>query len=283
MRDRPLLVDDVQEAARHLSPLGQSVVEDACQSVRAVGRAFATARGWTVVDYSDFARWVESLPLQTGVTLDPLFRASVRNVHQLRISRILYDDAWRIELRDRNGLNELGPGAEVTLIDDVAVTGSTLQMAHALIEERGAFVRRIALCGATTQARTRLESHLSGLEWLQYTEGGHGAIHLRDACPYLPFSGRPSASHAPIVVETGQVPVRLPSIIIKEGLWAHVFSDYRVLAATIRARSEVSVKLSDSLGREATVADLQLLGEGIALPAYPRHQVTASTTLSSLN
>lgn len=286
MRDTPVIIDDVRAASRQLTPLGTTVTAGSCEDVRAAILGFAASKGWLVVDHTHFADWTHSLIGATGSwrLLDPLLEAPVRSgtVRAMRVSRVLHGADWVIEPTGLDPLVDLVPGLEIGLVDDAASSGSTLIRACGMVEAVGAVVTRVALCTASTPAREALREHRPQLQWHQFVSGAHRTIHLRDACPYLPHSGRPTASQPRIETSMGTIVIRMPSVAIKSGLWTSVFSDYRVLAATLRARSQVTAMFSAAVGREATVADLPLLGANVALPAYPRHEVAASTTLSSL-
>ena len=168
------------------------------------------------------------------------------------------------------------------MLEDAVASGATLKQVCALLAVRQVVVKRIVVCASTSPARRAIAESIPGVEWLQFMPHGSAAIHLRDACPYLPFSGRPSAAHTPVSTANGPVAIRIPSVTIDRAMWGEAFSDYRVLAATIHARSEISVRFSAALGREAIVSDLPMLGRDIALPAYPGHELTASTPLASI-
>ena len=282
-RDTPLIIDDVASACGHLTPLGASIIRPACETVRSAVREFAGSRGWTVVAHEAFSRWLQPMigAEACALSLDPLLPGAVVGIRPVRVSRVLRDAEWSIEFADDRAVTEL-PHDPVCLIDDAVASGSTLKRACAMVHENGGSVSRVLVLASTSFGRSAILDSFPGVEWLQHASNGRFTIHLRDACPYAPFSGRPHANHPPVATACGDIPVRIPSITIKQSLWGQVFSDYRVLAAAVRARSEVSARLSGELGREATVADLPLLGADVALPAYPRHRLSADTSLASI-
>lgn len=285
MSDRMACIDDVEAACAHLSPLGRRVVQDGALAVRSAIISVVRERGWRVVNYGTFRAWCRDKEndFKTWVALDPMF-AGTENPHivPLRLSRVLHGDVWRIEEQEgfAHGLT-IGKG--VVLVDDVAASGMTIRHAVVMLRERSIAVEEIVLCAATSVARKHLASECPGIKLTCcFEDEGLAAIHLRDACPYLPFSGRPSKQHPDVETSNGRVPIRIPSTTIRQGLWPHVFGDYRALVATVNARSRVAALLSHELGRDATVGDLRLLGRDIPLPAYPRHKVAEATLLSSL-
>ena len=284
MNDIPTIIDDVDAASASLSELGRSVVTPAADVVRSAIRDYAIRSGWNLVEHAKFADWIENrAPAEIPwLTLDPLIDTGrPPRAMPWRVSRVLHGDEWRVTIREGSAKALLKPGP-LGLIDDAASSGSTLIHITELVERVGGVIVQVMLCAASAHARAAIEGRLPRITVEQFVPGGRRTIHLRDACPYLPFSGRPSSEHPAIAVPSGHVEILIPSITRKAGLWAAIFGDHRVLAATIQARSEVPVRFGDVLGRQATVSDIPMLGASIALPAYPRHVVAADTRLVDL-
>jgi hypothetical protein len=279
-------MDDVGAASRWLSEMGLWVVAPAAQRVRAAMCDVATGYGWKIQDYDAFARWaLERVRAseRPWIVVDPLLDTSaMMNAHRVRLSRVLHGKEWKIELVEAAGQYSTLPSTSIGMLDDAAATGSTIMHMANVLKEQGATLAAVALCCISRSAHAALNGAHPSIEHSYFLQEGRTAIHLRDACAFLPFSGRPSASHPPISTAAGDIVVRFPSVTQKRGPWQHLFSDYRVLAATAYARSEVTNRFMSALGRKPTVADIPLLGSNIPLPAYPRQTVNAETQLTEI-
>ena len=284
--DRPAIIDDVRSASAHLSALGLEVVFPAAASVRRAVLQVARARGWGVIDHSQFGAWVHDIADNRcqWLVLDPLIAVqdSAPYAQVFRLSRVLHASEWRLELPSDQTFPASLLGRSVGFVDDAVASGSTIRRAISMAREAGAVPTRVVVACATSVGRAAVASEGEPVAIQEYTNGGHVAVHLRDACPFLPFGGRPSAAQPAIDTPNGKVNIRLPSLTRHRGLWASLFSDHRVLAASVSARAEVTNRLSEHLNREAKVGDLPLLGPDVALPAYPRHSVTTTTALREL-
>jgi hypothetical protein len=285
-RPRPHLIDDFQAACQHLSPLGLATVGAAGLEVRQVLLSVVAAHGIRVTEHGHFTDWVKSVKslAPVWITLDPLLSMppSAERFIPLRVSRFRHGSDWRVGSPNEPLVVESKDGVNVGLLDDAAATGDTLRAANRELVKLRHSVSHVVVCSSTTQAKAAVLEQTPHAEWHECVSGNYATIHLRDVCAYMPFSGRPIAERSHIATPTGVVTIRVPSIAMKTGLWAHLFRDYRLLAATVQARSQVATALSRELGRDAIVADLPLLGSNVPLPAFPRQEVTANTTLISL-
>jgi len=285
----PLLVDDVAASFEHLSPLGEHVLVEAALAVRKAVIGFASSSGWLNLDYRRFTTWARPLVSSDlhWLVLDPLF-AIVHpcGMQRLRVHRVRTGKDWRIDIVNRDALDDAPPGEPLGLIDDTAFSGSTLVELGHMIRRSGRSIARVVLCSSTDYARAAFNSHWTKTTWFQCVAGPHRTIHLRDACPCLPFSGRPYASQPIIPTPEGPVPIRLPIVGREHGLWQYAFADpavrRAVRRAVLRARSSVIERLSAALRTEATIADLSLLGSSVSLPDSPTAAVTPATTLASI-
>jgi len=281
--DRPAIIDDVRSASAHLTELGREVVTAAAESVRSAVLEAAVGRGWAVIDHAEFAAWVDDIADSRchWLVLDPLIDVNdlAPYAESFRLSRVLHGTEWRVELPSERAFPVTLIGKPVGFVDDAAASGNTLCRAISLAIEAGAVPTQVAVACATSHGRATITKAARALALHEFASDGHIAVHLRDACPFLPFGGRPSAAHPAVDTPNGSVRIRLPSLTRHRGLWASLFADYRVLAASVSARADVAGRLSRHCDREASVGDLPLLGPDVALPAYPRHSVTPATLL----
>jgi hypothetical protein len=281
------IIDDIEDSSRFLSELGKEVLTDSANAFRRTVREAAAAKGFVVADHTKFSDWVDDLADSscTWLILDPLIDVESLAPYAVaaRVSRVVIEGGWQVEAANPSAIEEVARGKAVGVIDDATASGATIAFLGDMVQKAGGTLAHMAFCCATVQARAGLKEKFSSAQWHQFVDGGQVVVHMRDAFPYWPFSGRASAAHPPIITPAGPVHVRFPSLTRKAGPWAMLFEDYRVLAAFAYARSEATARFSKALGRDATVADLPLLGAHSSLPAYPRHQVAADTLLSSIN
>ena len=282
-QDYPVLIDDIAVAAERLSPLGRNTVGNAALNVREVILQRAERLGWRVVNHGDFASWIarSAEPDCHWVVCDPLLEASsLSAATTFRLTRVYHATGWEVEPQTQVDATRW-PTVNLGIIDDVANTGKTFRFLAGRLADANANIQRLLLCCATSRALSVL-AEFPDVELGLFVEGSHRAIHLRDACPYLPFAGRPSALHRAVQTPAGPVQVRMPSLTRKSGLWAALLSEYDVLSACVRARSESAARISEAIGRPARVADLVLVGPQATLPAYSYQQVTADTLLTEI-
>jgi hypothetical protein len=277
-----VVIDDVAASGRFLSDLGRAVVGPAVEAVRTAALVAARCRGWHITEHDEFAGWVnnQAPDVDTSIVLDPLLELGERKSRSVRVSRVLQGEHWQI-VADFEGLQTIGARV-VSLVDDASASGATLAYTVRAVQRLGLHVSTIAVCSASAAARNMVAGVSPQVDWHQFVEEAASTIHLRDACPYLPFSGRPHSGLPVLETSNGPIAVRVPSLVRKTGMWPQLFADFRVLAASLYARSEVVGRLSMTLGRPATVADLPALGRDVPLPAFPRHQLSAATELASI-
>jgi hypothetical protein len=281
------IIDDIESSSRFLSELGKDVLIPSAQAFRQTIREAAAAKNFTIANHSKYSDWVDDLADSRcmWLILDPLIDIESLAPYAVaaRVSRVVIEGGWQVEAANPAAIEEVARGKSVGVIDDATASGATIAFLGDLVQRAGGTLAHMAFCCATAQARSGLMEKFPSTQWHQFVEGGQVVVHMRDAFPYWPFSGRASAAHPPIQTAAGPVHIRFPSLTRKSGPWAILFEDYRVLAAFAYARSEATARFSKALGRDATVADLPLLGTHVSLPAYPRHQVAADTLLSSIN
>jgi hypothetical protein len=283
----PVIVDDLSVCLDNLSPLGKGVVSPSANAIRFAILQFASEQGWLVIDYAAFARWAieTSQGGSKWFILDPLMAQSTGQDGRLgryRVSRVGVGPSAVVQGTPTSTSNFQSLTGPVGILDDVAASGATIRYVADLIEKNGSAVAEVAVCTASEAARIAIGSRLPGATLHQYAAGPRRAIHMRDACPYVPFAGRRMTDGATVETARGIADVKAPSNAIKAGLWELVYRDYRVLQSVVAARGFVARLFDERLGREATVADVLALGENVAVPAYPRQTVAPETVLRSL-
>ena len=287
MDTRVAIIDDFEAACNRLTPLGRYIIGNACLPVREAVLSYARRTSVRIFSHCGFQAWAtELLQDRNWYSLDPFLAAAhhAGKFRSIRTSRVLMSGAWVV---DTSTISIGDDGVErgpISLIDDAAVSGNTLLEVIALLLDRGATsVERIALCAATKQAAMRIASELPTVKLENFNPGSYLSVHMRDACPYMPFSGRPSPAHEPVRTVVGTMGVRMPTMSLKgPGPWQPIFSDFTVLHSVIQARVRVNEDLSRHLGRPATVEDLTSLGADVVIPAYPRHVLRPDTELSAI-
>lgn len=72
-----VVIDDIHESLKAMSPLGRDCVGDAAEGLREAVLAYATRRGWFVLPYRLYAAWASECiknHLVTWIVLDPLLK-----------------------------------------------------------------------------------------------------------------------------------------------------------------------------------------------------------------
>jgi hypothetical protein len=282
-----VIIDDLEPSLSLLSETGKAVLAPPCRWIQNVVTAVAREKGWRVVQYDGFCAWArETLASDDQwFVLDPLLVSGGLNLgaaRQVRLRRVLQGNEWVVRGLDTSAFDDACTTASFALLDDVAVSGDTLEYAIEQVHRSGGQVAQIAVCVGSGVARKRIAAIAPHAEWIPFVRGDDIAIHLRDACPFIPYSGRPVSSRHPIITEHGPLEVRLPTVSLRVGPWRDIYGDFRVLNVVTQARLSIAHSLTESLGRAATVGDLGLLGELVCVPLYPHQDAESATALSDL-
>lgn len=268
-----LIIDDVTAALGAMTDLGRAVTSEAAECVRSSVLDFAIRRDWAVVPYGAYVSWVlESVAHSDTLwlTLDPLFPiSSNERIRGLRISRDFDLGATVVRPHYRFDGGSVptalqGVGPNIGVFDDAASSGGTLRRVTSLLSGVGLSVSAIRICAASRTARDVVRHIVPGAEWRALVLGDWKVIHLRDGCPYLPFSGRPS-SEVPLVGSSGrEIHVVTSPFEVRGNLWSVLALDSRICAAVAAARTDIARRLSFEIGRKADLRDLDLLGQDVA-------------------
>jgi hypothetical protein len=131
-------------------------------------------------------------------------------------------------------------------------------------------------------ARQSVERALPDVAIAEFMTGDWRAIHLRDGCAHLPFTGRPFGHPAILGTDASQVEVRMPTTSVLGSLWQVLRLDRRVGDAISTSRSMVASRLGQILGRPASTRDLSLLGPSCPALAEATQAISHETLLDQL-
>ena len=264
MHDRAcLVIDDVEAALATLTELGKTVLTEPSKQVRAAVLAYATRRGWLSVSHGSFMEWALSVLAQSEipwVVLDPLIPLGSLPVHAFghRVSRVHSNGQMHIAHRGAD-LSGRASSASVGILDDVASSGGTLAHVVESVVRSGGRVDRIALCASSRRAQDIFWAARRDL----FVPGDCRAIHLRDGCPHLAFSGRSTGESVLVGADSAKVELRMPTNLVLGNLWQVLAMDSPIAEAQKAARTDVIRNLRAAIGREPVIADLLLLGKNV--------------------
>lgn len=260
----PLIIDDVAAALTVMTDVGRAIAAAPSAIIREAVLSYAAKRGWPVIPYGAYAGWAEKMMIAIAgkwVILDPLFPIASypRDARRFRLSR--FDRAGRFNASGSE-LEEF-ERSTVAILDDAAASGSTLRYLTRLLAERRCRVNAFAVCASTRMARDAIRAGNAGVRWLEYATGDWSVTHLRDGCPYLPYTGRAVGSTGIWDPHSDSVEVRRPAHTVVGSPWHSLYVVGGIRMAIEAAQTNVVAALSAHSGREATVADLSLLGPAI--------------------
>lgn len=287
--DGNLIIDDVEQAMSRMSALGREISAQAVEAVRAAVLSFAQRRGWLVLPYALYADWATKILAEdqrSWVLLDPLLPVGIANarVTSIRVTRG-YDprpDFLAGHITPNNAVELVPTSGDVGIIDDAAASGRTLRHVAGLIQQAGGRLTRVAVCASSREARTTMSRTTSMMKWSEYYPGDWTIIHLRDGCPHLPFSGRPSGESRVGGTVGAGVEVRFPPTVAAGSLWQVLALDSSIRDAMRFARWTVATQLGESVGHPARVGDLATLGRDVPALIDTSMRVAADSELLSL-
>jgi len=275
---RAVLLDDTKHAMAHLSPLGRRLMTPIIGGLREELLAFANREKWTIIPYCRFVNWIHQfLPDgQLWFVVDKLFplkavpsQAVTLDVHRAYSARGADPLDASLTLEIEGPLEIIGHGTPITVLDDAAYTGSTVCSLLHMITQRGGVVKRVALCVARPKAVWECQRLGASVDCQHMAGSGQDILHLRDFFPWLPFSGRRIKRRRSAPVHSNGSPAldsRLAPTKFAHGAWLHLTGSREVLRLIDNAARLFVVAMDEHLGRSSRVADLALLGDGVALP-----------------
>ena len=287
-----LIIDDVVPALESMTELGRMMLTAPLERLRQRVLEYAVARNWSVVKHAAFAEWARELTRNAGLewlSLDPLLCEDDdrRQLRPLRLSRKFDGGATVLFGPMMSGLDNFeiiaravtGP---VGVVDDAMASGRTVRTAVRLLAAAGVAVTDVMVCASSRSARDAFRQSHPALRWKEFLVGDWSVLHLRDGCPLLPYTGRPTVDRLVLDADRMGLELRVPTTHILGHPWQVLCMNSGVREAATHALVEGIAEFCRRLGRVATVADLRLLGDHVSVPRTSSAPVSAETTLASL-
>jgi hypothetical protein len=283
--DQPVAIDDGGSALALMSQLGQKVMQPVVALVREAVMLYAARAGWKIVSHSTFVHWAARQIDKDylWLVLDPLIDPEGLPANALRLRLTRRPDAdWRFDDEVPPDVKSSFSGKQIGILDDAAASGDTLTFLADSIAHEGGELSDVILCVATDRARSAVSRVAPGAAWVQMYKTPATPIHIRDACPLLPYSGRRLSRLRAITVGQVQLLTAVPPVFFTGGLW-HRLSQDRAASSTLRlAWLKAAERYSDFLQRPALVSDIPALGAEIPVPLFFRTDADPTTELSDL-
>jgi hypothetical protein len=287
-----LVIDDVQASLSGLTELGREVAGASAEAIRNAVLDYAKRRNWFILRHQAYVEWATEIIRRrehTWLVLDPLFpvRGLGDRVRSVRLTR-QFDDNQAVVVRKYVLAGRAAPtdlsdiSGDVGVIDDATASGNTLRYTSRLVAQTGGRVVHILLAASSRCARESFGTAVRDVRWVEFVSGDWQIAHLRDGCPHLPHSGRPTAQPPILGVGGVTVDVRVPSSSVVGNLWQVLYLDTTIRDAVTTARSEIARQFSAVLGRAACVRDLSMLGQFVPALVKQGETVTGDVTLESL-
>lgn len=280
------VIDDLSASMSQLSAYGREVLESPMMRVRLAIENAAAIAGWGIVRHELFVSWAannSSCP-DIWVSLDPLVHSTPRfdiPVRSLRATRVLSGRQLVVQFESDGNDLAFVTGKKVGLIDDSVYSGATLCSAIDRIEAAGGVVVLIRVCTSTAEGHKRV-THGRTVAIERFIQGDHPALHMRDAFPLLPNSGRRIAAFDRLAVgEESKIVAYSPTLFIGSP-WLLIGRNSLLSDALSAARLAVVEALAARLGREPYARDLNQLGKLTSIPAIPGRPLDVGTPLRQL-
>lgn len=284
-----LIIDDVEASLSMMTELGLQIVGESAEAIRKAVLAFAARRSWVLVPHRAYVQWASETVKHdeyAWLILDPVFPLAAlgARARRIRLTRIFHGNdsilSGEYLITGRYEATDLTPvSGNVGVLDDVAASGQTLRRTARLVAQAGGVVAHVVLAASARAARAALPAQFRGARWSAFVRGDWKTLHLRDGCPYMAYSGRPTEQAPMLGVDGVPVEARIMSSDTKGSLWQVVTMDSAVRAAVEAARREIPRRLEQVLGRPARVRDLPLLGRHVPALVGLNETLTADAGL----
>ena len=277
------LIDDLDQAMDGLSPLGIMLLRDSVARLRVLLNRHAMSSGWYVLPYEAFIAWSQRLIADEPVLVaDKLYPEASLCGPVFKVSTHRH---WIEETATREAATSVHvipalQNLRLTILDDAAYTGTTLENLFCLAIRSGAIPVRVVTAAVSIRCKQALTASAVKIEALITVPDSCDIMHARDFFPWLPYSGRRILNTS--VPDTTSERPRLSPLFYRDGLWLEL-AGHRT-GDQLRALSlDVLIKFETYLGRRATVADTGLLGQEVAVPiASPAKAALAKDPSTSL-
>jgi hypothetical protein len=283
--EQPIVIDDVRSALNATTPFGQEVLRRSSAMVRDAVLLYAARTSWVCVSHTAFCEWAiqQMDPDYLWLVVDPLLPMTNLPAEAIRVRATRRPGAkdWVIDDEIQESIKARLGGREIGILDDAAASGDTLRFFANTVARANGQLTDVLVCASTSAARAVLRELVPGCSWAQLCAAPATPIHIRDACPLLPYSGRRLADRK-VSVAGADLSMAAPPMYFRGSLW-HQLSRDRAAWTMIREAWRVAAHdVSQSLNRPATVSDIPLIGLDVAIPLFARQNADQDSSLESL-
>ena len=262
-----LVIDDLDESAACLSSLGQCLMRDDIASLRQILLEHALSHGWRVLSYSSFVDWSIDLADNTVVVVaDKLYPRGRLHGPLIEVDahrhwtgsmdeRVVSLQAPRFRAHSTDG---------ITVIDDAAYSGRTLQELRKQINLVGGTIDHVVVAAISTRAERLLRAENVRVSALAVVPAHWDILHARDFSPWLPYSGRKLRSLSKPIEH--DLALRISPLFYNRGAWLQLDDTENSYVRLNDLAIRLIDRLEIILGRSAVPHDVQLLGRNVSLP-----------------
>lgn len=262
-----LLIDDLDETAAYLSPLGRLLLSDALVNLRRTLNHHASSNGWRVMSYASFVNWsVQVTDAALVLVADKLYPTSrlCRAAVRVDAHRWWAGKAAEREVSIQAVSIKAPRQCRIAVIDDATWSGDTLRDLCRRVNAAGGTVSHIVVGAASPCSAEMLRATGARISVFAKVPTDWDIQHARDFCPWLPYSGRRIRSKMGVLA-TG-IDVRLAPLFYNVGAWLQLTPDCHCWSEATELALGFIARLEAHLGRRALVQDLALLGPEASLP-----------------
>jgi hypothetical protein len=276
------VIDDLDEAVKHCSPVGRTILGESVELVRASIRVALAKHRWTLIAHDEYRSWASQRIQEVDAAsfvLDPLLDCEFLQppTVRLRVSRILQSDG-RMELTCLSHVPTAGY-RDVMIVDDAAASGRTISGVASMLIARDVRTSSVTVCASSDESRRFVRRRYPWIDWRSMLPGNWRTLHARDILPLLPYSGRPVATPDC----GGEVQRRrLCPVTIDGSSWRVLFVDTKFRQAILNLNDKILARFEVEVGRPPQVADLPLLGAEIGVVSSLRDAIPINTALADL-
>jgi hypothetical protein len=262
-----LLIDDLDESAARLSPLGRDLMKDDIVGLRRILVEHARLSGWQVLFYSSFVDWSTRLSGDAVVLLaDKLYPKD--RLHGQVIEVDVHRD-WLDTVAEREVSLQTSPFLElptgrITVIDDAAYSGETLRNLCRHANGAGGTVDHVIIAARSARAENVFRSENVKVSALATVPADWDILHARDFSPWLPLSGRRLGARSKTI--ECDFALRLAPLFYNRGAWLQLSETETCYGRLTDLAIGLIDRLEMYLGRSAMTQDVKLLGREVSLP-----------------
>lgn len=267
-----------------MSPAGRELAAETARAIRSSTLSHAARRGWEIVPHRFYADWVAKTVEADDrhwLVLDPLLSGHDVVRRGTRINLTRHADSAIPSRATGLRFDGLADHQSVGVIDDAVSSGRTLCQLGRVCLQQGSRIDTVAVACSSRVGRATVETRVPGVRWFSYLLGDWQALHLRDGCPFLPYSGRPFRSVAP-QGDAVQLDLRLPSWLVAGSIWQVLWLNADVQQSIRDGYRRILRTLTARLERPPQIGDLSLFGDGVTCLADRDPGYVTDTALKDL-